>query len=59
MAKVKTDRQHLIDTLISQGLTKKQATAEADALDQAQDRVLVLGKDGKMRPAPPGPSIFD
>lgn len=53
------ERQHVIDTLVDQGLTKKEAEAQADLLEGSQDQLLVKGRDGKTRPAPPGPSIFD
>lgn len=59
MAKIDPDRKHLIDTLIEQGLTRKQAEAEADALDGSRDQLLVTGKDGKTKPAAPVKSILE
>lgn len=46
----------LVKTLMAAGQTKAEATAHAQKILGEQDRVIV-GKDGKERPAPVGPML--
>lgn len=57
--KDQAERERLIKVWMDQGATRRQAEAAYEGLQASQDQPVVIGRDGKAKPKPTGPSIMD